>query len=70
MCVRMRMQVEALQHVAAVNTAAAFSVHIDERLCAEIECSKARDALPSGQDAAADRRARGRRWAICPPSPS
>ena len=42
MCERMRMQVEALQHVAAVNTAAAFSVHIDERLCAEIECSKAR----------------------------
>ena len=37
-----RLQVEALQHVAAVNTAAAFSVHIDERLCAEIEFSKAR----------------------------
>ena len=35
-----------------------------------IECSKARDALPSGRDAAADRRACGRRWAICPPSPS
>ena len=35
-----------------------------------IECSKARDALPPGRDAAADRRARGRRWAICPPSPS
>ena len=44
-----RLQVEALQHVAAVNTAAAFSVHIDERLCAEIEFSKARlhwDTLP------------------------
>jgi hypothetical protein len=38
----MHLQVEALQHVAAINTAAAFSVHIDEQLCAEIEFSKAR----------------------------
>ena len=35
-------QVEALRHAAAVNTAAAFSVHIDERLCSEIEFSKVR----------------------------